>query len=94
MADANPEMDDQEFVRRIQEKIERLTGRSVELSIDHREANQLQLELQREVPLVVLGSNIARYPGFARMCVEYTVASIRQQRPINQLEFQLLLARN
>jgi len=94
MTEATPEMDDQEFIRRIQEKIERLTGCSVELSIDHQEANQLQLELQREVPLLVLGSNIARYPGFARMCIEYAVASIRQHRPIDQLEFQLLLARN
>jgi len=87
-------MDDQDFIQRIQAKIERLTGRSVELSIDHQEANQLQVQLQREVPLVVLGSNISRYPGFARMCIEYAVASIRQQRPIDRLEFQLLLARN
>jgi len=87
-------MNDQEFIRRIQEKIQRLTGRSVELSIDRQETNQLQVEFQREVPLVVLGSNIVQYPGFARMCVEYSVACIRQQRHINQLEFQLLLARN
>jgi len=87
-------MNDQEFIRRIQEKIQRLTGRSVELNIDRREANQLQVEFQREVPLVVLGSDIVQYPGFARMCVEYSVACIRQQRHINQLEFQLLLARN
>ena len=87
-------MDDQEFVRRIQEKIQRLTGRSIELRVDHQEAGQLQVELDREVPQVVLGANIFRYSGFARMCVEYAVASIRQQRPIDELEFHLLLARN
>ena len=87
-------MDDTEFLGRIQEKIERLTGRTVEVTIDQDDASQLQVELDREVPLVLLGGNVFQYAGFARMCVEYAVASIRQQRPINQLEFHLLLARN
>tara|TARA_B100000315_G_scaffold252196_1_gene288473 strand:- start:1980 stop:2243 length:264 start_codon:yes stop_codon:yes gene_type:complete len=87
-------LDDDAFVRRISEKIERLTGRPVELRIDEQEASQLQLELQREVPLVVLGTNVIRYAGFARMCIEYAAASIQEQRPIDMLEFHLLLARN
>ena len=87
-------MDDEQFVRSIQLKIERLTGRSIELRVDHEEANQLQMELDGEAPLVVMGSNIFRYSGFARMCIEYCVASIRQQRPVDMLEFHLLLARN
>ena len=87
-------MDDQEFNRRIQKKIERLTGRSVEVRIDQEEANQLQVELDSEIPVLVLGSNVFRFSGFARMCFEYSVASIREQRPIDQLEFQLLLSRN
>jgi hypothetical protein len=89
-----PDLDDEAFVRRISEKIERLTGRQVELRIDEQEASQLQLELQREVPLVVLGTNVIRYAGFARMCIEYAAASIQEQRPIDMLEFHLLLARN
>lgn len=52
------------------------------------------MELERETPLVVLGSNIFEFSGFARMCVEYAVESIRKQRPIEILEFHLLLARN
>ena len=87
-------MDDQQFVDNIQRKIERLTERSIELQVDREEADQLQVDLEREVPLVVMGSNIFRYSGFARMCIEYAVASIRQQRPIDMLEFHLLLARN
>jgi hypothetical protein len=87
-------LDDQRFVRRIHEKIERLAGRSVELRIDQQEANQLKVELDREVPLVVLGANVLRYAGFARMCVEYAVASVQRQRHIDMLEFHLLLARN
>ena len=87
-------MDDEQFIQRIQEKIERLTGCSIELKIDHDQGNQLQVELEREVPLVVMGSNVIAYAGFARMCVEYAVASIRQKRPMQMLEFHLLLARN
>ena len=87
-------MDDERFLERIHQKIERLTGSSIQLEIDQEEINQLKVELEREVPLVVLGANIFEYSGFARMCVEYVVESIRQQRPIDVLEFHLLLARN
>ena len=87
-------MDDEQCVDNIQRKIERLTERSIEFQVDRQEADQLQVDLEREVPLVVMGSNIFNYSGFARMCVEYAVASIRQQRPIDMLEFHILLGRN
>lgn len=87
-------MENDEFVQRLRDKIERLTERSIDLEIDHLEENQLQVELEPEVPRVVLGSNVYKYSGFARMCVEYSVASIREQRNINEREFQLLLSRN
>ena len=87
-------MDDRQFVSRIQEKIERSTGLSIELRLDHDETSQLQVEFNREVPLVVVGANVLQFSGFARMCIEYAVASIREQRPINELEFHLRLARN
>ena len=90
----NPEIGDDQFIRRIREKIERLTERSIDLRIDHDDASQLRVELEPEVPRVVLGSNIYKYAGFARMCVEYSVATIREQRPIDTLEFHLILARN
>ncbi len=87
-------VEDQDFVQRIREKIERMTGCSVEVRVDHVDEDQLQVELVREVPLVVMGSNIYEYSGFARMCIEYAAASIRRQRPIDVLEFHVLLARN
>lgn len=87
-------MENEEFLRRLQDKIERLTERTIDLRIDQEEANQLQIELESEVPRVVLGSNVYKYSGFARMCVEYSVASIREQRNIDTLDFHLLLARN
>ena len=87
-------MENEEFIRRLQDKIERLTERTIDLRIDQEEANQLQIEWESEVPRVVLGSNVYKYSGFARMCVEYSVAAIREQRNIDTLEFHLLLARN
>ncbi len=87
-------MDDQEFASRIQDKIERSTGQSIELRVDHQETGRLHVEFNREVPLVVVGANVFQFSGFARMCIEYAVASIRVQRPIDLLEFHLLLARN
>ncbi|MBM3941586.1 MAG: hypothetical protein FJ316_01415 [SAR202 cluster bacterium] len=87
-------MEDGQFLGRIQEKIERMAGRAIELQVDRAEATQIRVELEREVPLVVLGSDIFQYAGFARMCIEYVVASLKQRRAIDTLEFHLLLARN
>ncbi len=87
-------MDDEEFIQRIVEKIQRLTGTRVDVEVDREDRGKLEIELNGEVPKVVLGANVFRYAGFARMCVEYAVASIKQDRPIEELEFHLLLARN
>ena len=87
-------LEDDQFVDRIGEKIERLTGRKIELRIDHLDASKLQVEFDRDIPLVVLGNNVIQYSGFARMCIEYAAASIQSQRPIDVLEFHVLLARN
>ena len=87
-------MNDQEFIDRIQEKIERLTGRDIELRIDEDDSGQLGVNFDRDVPLVVMGNNIFQYSGFARLCTEYAIASIREQREIPEIEFQMLLARN
>lgn len=87
-------MNDQEFIDRLQEKIERLTGRDIELRIDEDDVGQLGVDFGREVPVVVMGRNIFEYSGFARLCTEYAVASIREQREIPEIEFQMLLSRN
>ncbi len=87
-------MNDQQFIDRIQEKIENLTERDIELRIDDDNGSQLEVDFARDVPLVVMGHNIFEYAGFARLCTEYAVASIRQQRVIPEIEFQMLLARN
>ena len=56
-------MDDQEFASRIQVKIERSTGQSIELRVDHQDTGQLQVEFNREVPLVVVGANVFQFSG-------------------------------
>lgn len=87
-------MEDEQFIQRMQQKIQRLTERRVNLEIDREEVNQIKVDLGTEVPMVVFGSNVLRYSGFARMCIEYAVESIRRDRTIDTLEFHLLLARN
>ena len=87
-------MDNDEFIRRIRTKIQRLTNGAIDLRVDVENHNRLQVDLDDEVPQVTLGANIYRYSGFARMCVEYAVASIRERRELETLEFHLLLARN
>ena len=87
-------MNDQEFIDRIQEKIERLTGRDIELRIDEDDGGQLGVDFGQDVPVVIMGRNVFEYSGFARLCTEYAVASIRQQREIPEIEFQMLLSRN
>ncbi len=87
-------MDDQEFLDRIKAKIERLTGTEIRLHLDVASENQIKLDLERPIPEVTLGSNILQHSGFARMAIEYAVASIRQKRELGLLEFQVLMARN
>ncbi len=87
-------MEDQEFVDRIRDKIERLTGRKVELRIDEEDSGQIGVELHGDMPVVILGNNVLEYSGFARMGIEYAVACIRAERAIDPVEFHVLLARN
>ena len=87
-------MDDSDFLDRLQAKIERLTGKAISLVIDESEVNNLEVDLDDVMPRVVLGSAVLQYPGFARMCIEYAVASIRQGRRMGTLEFHMVLGRN
>ena len=87
-------MDDDNFLDRVQAKIERLTGRTVHLVIDESNSSRLEVDLNAQMPRVQMGSAVLQYPGFARMCVEYAVASIHRGRQIGALEFHMVLGRN
>ncbi len=87
-------MDDQEFLERIKAKIESGTGAEIRLSVDNVDKNATNVALDGKVPEVIVGSNALLYSGFARICIEYAVASIRRGKKLGMLEFHILLARN
>ena len=87
-------MDDQEFIERVKEKIERLAGQEIELGLDEENPSRLTLELDEAIPRVVIGADVLDHAGFARLAIEYAVASIRRGAEVSQLEFQALLSRN
>ena len=87
-------MDDHKFLDKLQEKIERLTGTPIDLVVDEADTDRLEVDLLGPLPNVLIGSAVLQYPGFARMCVEYAVASIREGRKISVLEFHVVLGRN
>ncbi len=87
-------MDSNKIVTRLQNKLERITNRDVEVSVIDDDPSYLEVDLDSMTPRVVLGSHIYQHPGFARMCLEYAAASINEGRHIGELEFHVLLARN
>ena len=87
-------MDDREFLEQLKAKIERLTSTQIQLDLDRDDPSALTVELEGLSPRMVLGANVLNYAGFARMAVEYVVASTREKRELSPLEFQILLARN
>ena len=87
-------MEDREFVQRVKQKIERLTGQEIDLDIDYDNQSRMTLELNIAVPRVVIGSDMLHHAGFGRLAIEYAVASIKRGGEVSQLEFQALLSRN
>lgn len=87
-------MEDLQFIEELKNKIEKLTGSVVDLRVNDENPSDISVQLDGAVPIVNMGSHIYEYSGFARMCVEYSVASIRENRPINVLEFHVMLGRN
>jgi hypothetical protein len=87
-------MEDENFVANMKAKIERLIGREIDLSIDAQSENPVMLDMNSQVPRVVFGDQVLKFPGMARMAIEYVVACIKEERPLHPLEFQMLLRRN
>jgi len=87
-------MDDQEFVVRMKEKIQRLTGKEVELVLGGPEDEQVSVDLGGPIPKVVVTPLVLKAPGLARMSIEYAVASIKKGEEVSPLEFYMILRRN
>lgn len=87
-------MDDEQFLREIQRKIERLTGQPIELALDSEDELNIGVDWSRQPPRVTMSAAILHYPGLARMGIEYAVACLRAGRIISAEEFEVLLRRN
>jgi len=87
-------MEDKEFLEKMKAKIEAMAGTPVTMSLDRRKEDRLEVDPDKLDPKVIVGAAVLKYPGFARMCIEYAVASIREGRQISALEFHMVLGRN
>ncbi len=87
-------MEEKSFISEIQKKIQSLTGKTINLELVSEDQWLLELEFEDDNIIVRVGNGILKYPGFARMVVEYTVAVIRKGSLLSQLEFNLILQRN
>jgi hypothetical protein len=87
-------MDDAEFLRRLQERIEGAVGEAIELVVDHEEPGRVEVEIEGPRPRVVIGSDALKYPGLARMFMQYAILALRLRRPPDEQEFLLFLRRN
>lgn len=87
-------MDDAEFLRRLQERIERSAGENIELVVDYDHPGRVAVDFSGARPKVILGAHALKYPGLARMFMQYAMLALRQRRPIQEQEFLLFLRRN
>ena len=87
-------MEEKSFISGIQKKMQSLTGKTINLELVSEDQWLLELEFEDDNIIVRVGNRILKYPGFARMVVEYTVAVIRKGSLLSQLEFNLILQRN
>ena len=87
-------MQDMQFIRRMQERIEESAGRAIDLEISEEDAAEIEVELAGERPRVVIGADALKYPGLARMFMQYAILCLRQERRVPTFEFLLFLRRN
>ena len=87
-------MDDAEFIRRMQERIEESTGVAVSLELDHDQRDEVEVFFTDAKPRVVMGADALDHAGLARMFIQYAILSIREGRKVDHEEFTRFLRRN
>jgi hypothetical protein len=87
-------MDDSEFIRRIQQRIQEGAATAVDVELDHRNPRAFEVELSRPIPQIIMGADVLKYPGLARMFIQYAVLCLRERRKVEDLEFRAFLRRN
>jgi len=87
-------MEDEEFVFRIKDRIERNSNVFISLEIDYEDPSTFGIQFLGDMPLVVLGSGVFEHAGLARLYMEYAVLCLREGRLVDQEEFLIFLRRN
>ena len=87
-------MDDATFLRRFKERLEQAYGGPVHLEVSTEAPDRVSVDFSGEVPRVVIGAQALRYPGLARMFLQYALLALRKGREVEEQEFLLFLRRN
>ena len=87
-------MEDLEFIQRLKEKIESISGTAIDLEIDREEQRRCSIDLSMPVPRVVFGSDALSQAGLARMFSQYAILCLKERRQVGEAEFRLFLRRN
>lgn len=87
-------MEDDQFIVRIRDRIERGSKTDVRLDIDYEDPATFQIEFSVGQPRVVLGAGVLEHAGLARLYMEYAILCLREGRMVGQEEFLVFLRRN
>ena len=87
-------MEDAEFLRRMQERIQESTGMTVDLEVGQENGGAIEVHLSPAIPRIVVGADALQYPGLARMFLQYAILCLRQGRKATNQELLLFLRRN
>ncbi|MBI2166569.1 MAG: hypothetical protein HYU29_09290 [Chloroflexi bacterium] len=87
-------MDDAEFLSRFKERVEKSSATTIELMVSEEEPARVSIDFRGPVPRITLGADALKYPGLARVFMEYIILSLRQGKEVDQEEFLLHLRRN
>ena len=87
-------MDDSDFIRRMKARIEASSGQAIELKLDTGKPDAISVEFSSPIPQVVMGADVLKFSGLARMFMQYVILSLRMGRKVEQDEFFLFMRRN
>ncbi len=87
-------MDDEEFIQRMQQRIQESTGVTVELEVDHEQPGEIDVYLNGPQPRVIIGADALKHAGLARMFIQYAILCVNENRKVDHDEFTRFLRRN
>ena len=87
-------MDDEEFIQRMQQRIQESTGVTVELEVDHEQPGEIDVYLNGPQPRVIMGADALKHAGLARMFIQYAILCVNENRKVDHEEFTRFLRRN